>query len=204
MTNTRLDRQAPTVDDVVALWEHLSEHYDSEVVPKAESQFMRLCGGALSVLRIQSQSQFMERYTTVINRRIYLPFALDAPGSEAALWSRIATGIHEHQHVVQARRDGFLRFATRYLASESARALYEAEAYGTELEFMRWAGRGSRTPESIATGLASYGCGERARDLALAELRTYEASGEIRTEATRVGVAWLEERLRIATVESPT
>jgi hypothetical protein len=190
---------APTLDDVVGLWNHLSSHYGSEVVPKSESPVMRICSGALSLLRIQTRSEFMERYTTVINRRIYLPFAHDPPGTEATLWSRIATGIHEHQHVVQARRDGFLRFAASYLSSERARALYEAEAYGTELELMRWAGRGSRTPESIAAGLASYGCGERAREVALAELRTYEAAEKIRTEATQVGVAWLNERLRVAT-----
>lgn len=183
------------VQDVVDLWDHLSSVFDTRVVPKSASPLMHACGGALGLLRIQSRATFMSRYTTVIHRRIYPPFLLDSPGSEATLWGRAATGIHEHQHVVQADRDGFLRFATRYLTSQRARAEYEAEAYGTELELMRWAGRSARAPEELAAELEHYGCGEVARGHALVELRAIDAATGVETEATKVAIEWLGARL---------
>ena len=195
MTNAPLALRSPTPDDVVALWEFLSSHYRTQLVAKGESRFMKACGSALSLLRIQSRAEFMERYTTVINRTIYLPFELDTPGSEVRLWGRIAAGIHEHQHVAQAIREGFASFASRYLLSELARARWEAEAYGTELELMRWAGRPARSPDAIADGLRAYGCGDAARAVALAELERVAASTEVRTEATQLAIPWLALRL---------
>lgn len=183
------------VQDVLGLWDHLASVFDTEVVPKEDSAFMQVCGGALGALRVQSRATFMSQYTTVINRRIYVPFALDAPGSEATLWARAATAVHEHQHVVQARRDGFLRFATRYLGSQNARARYEAEAYGTELELMRWASRSARPPEQLADGLVHYGCGEAARAIALGELRRIARAPDVESEAARVAIDWLDARL---------
>lgn len=185
-----------TPEDVVNLWGHLSAHYGTVVIPKETSPLMRVCGSALAVARIQSRDQFMQHYTTVIHRRIYLPYALDAPAPEHILWRRLATGVHEHQHVAQAARDGFVRFASTYLTSQRARAIYEAEAYGCDIELMRWAGRSSRSAQSIADGLSEYGCNAANRDLALDVLRTYETdAGPPKNEATRLAVDWLSDNL---------
>lgn len=185
-----------TSNDVVNLWRHLSAHYGTTVIPKETSPLMRACGSALALARIQSRDQFMQHYTTVIHKRIYLPYTLDEPAPDYVLWRRVATGIHEHQHVAQAIRDGFARFASAYLASQRARAVYEAEAYGCDIEIMRWAGRSVRSAESIADGLAEYGCKVASREVALRILRGYEAdTGPPRNEATRVATTWLAENV---------
>ncbi len=181
---------------VVNLWGHLADHYGTKVIPKETSPLMRACGSALSLARIQSRDQFMQHYTTVIHRRIYLPYALDEPAPDYVLWRRVATGVHEHQHVAQAVRDGFIRFASTYLTSQRARALYEAEAYGCDIELMRWAGRSVRTSESIADGLKEYGCNAENRELALEALRVYENDdGPPRNEATLIAIEWLAENV---------
>ena len=178
-------------------WRHLSAHYGTVVLKKAESPLMKACGTGLSLLRLQTRPEFMKRYTTVINRRIYLPYALDEPGSDAALWGRIATAVHEHQHVVQAAEVGFAHFASRYLLSARSRARWEAEAYATEIELMRWAGRTTRTIESIVDGLKAYGCDAPARAEAREELTRFSEANEPRLEATLVAVPWLIQRLEV-------
>ncbi|CAN0566216.1 unnamed protein product, partial [Laminaria digitata] len=98
-----------------------------------------------------------ERYTTVWGRRIYPCFQV-GQGDEDALWSQIVVCVHEHQHVEQFEREGFLPYTLSYLTSSRKRALYEAEAYGCNLE-MSWL-RTSRMPDldRMAAKLLDYGC----------------------------------------------
>lgn len=185
-------------EDVAALWAAMSREFGTRVVAKETSLSMHLAGLGLGLLRIQKPTEFMERYTTVIGRRIYVPYTPGDAPSEAALWRQASTAAHEHQHVLQAKRDGFIRFASRYLRSPKHRAAYEAEAYGGDIELLVWAGRKARSAKSAADGLAAYGIPLRDRERALETLRGYEVSadtGALRNEATQWAAAWLSERL---------
>lgn len=185
-------------EDVADLWGAMSTEFGTRVVPKETSLSMHLAGLGLGVLRIQKPIEFMERYTTVIGRRIYVPYTPGDGPSEAVLWRQASTAAHEHQHVLQAKRDGFVRFASRYLRSAKHRAAYEAEAYGGDIELLVWARRKARSAKSVADGLAAYGVGLRHREAALETLLGYEASaaeGVLRNEATQWAAAWLSERL---------
>lgn len=158
---------------------------------------MSAAGGALALLRIQSRATFMEHYTTVVGRRIYLPYEPGASDEPERLWREVATAVHEHQHIVQARRDGFPRFAALYLASPMARARYEAEAYGCDMEIGHWAGVGARSVQAVMDALGQYGLSDAALVEARSMLEEHAeavAGGEIRNEATHVAIEWLETR----------
>lgn len=180
---------------VRGLWVALSEHFGTRVVPKAGAPLMRAAGAGLELLRIQTRERFASSYTTVIGRRIYVPYEPGDAASEAGLWRQAATAVHEHQHVVQAERDGFARFALRYLVSPRWRADYEAEAYGCDIELLRWAGRTPPEPASIADRLTEYGLAETDRARARERLLSYADAATPRNEATLVAIAWLEPRV---------
>ncbi len=184
--------------DVRDLWQALSEEYGTKVIPKERSPLMRAAGSGLALLRIQTKAEFMAHYTTVIHRRIYVPYVPGDAKSEAKLWYQASTGVHEHQHVVQANRDGFARFGARYLASPKWRAFYEAEAYGGDIEFLRWAGQSPRGARAIANALKHYGISGAPMDAAFETLRTYEAGakrGELQNVCTRWAQVWMKARL---------
>lgn len=178
------------------LWAAMSAEYRTRAVAKSGSSLMVGCGWALSRLRLMTAAEFLEGYTTVIGRTIYCPYTPGSAADAAGRWGQAATCVHEHQHVVQSRRDGFARFASRYLGSSRARALYEAEAYGCDIELMRWAGRPHRSIDRICAGLVAYGCD--ADDIAAArqileEYATRDAVSPV-NEATRFAVEWLTGR----------
>ncbi|MFT4703765.1 MAG: hypothetical protein ACI81R_001457 [Bradymonadia bacterium] len=181
-----------TPDLVRSLWQHYAERYGTKTVPKPASPLMRLSAVSLNALGYMSADEFA-RYTTVIRHRIY---TIREPGSdESCLWRDVSLAVHEHQHVVQWRREGFVRFALKY-ANQHARAAYEAEAYGCDLEMAAWAGRPVPSPESLARTIAGYSCGELAVASARSELDAtaeWANNGEVRNESSRVAVAFLTE-----------
>ena len=176
------------------MWDYLGEHYGSTTVPKEHSGLMRLVGTFLQTTRIMEHERFMKGFTTVIGHTIYAPWR---PGSKApaTLVRQLDTGIHEHQHIVQLKRDGYARFWTMYVLSSRARAIYEAEAYTCGLELHWWLSGTTPDPVEVAQILLSYGCSKSdvaAAAEVLASNRVKIQAGEGITESFRLAKAWLE------------
>lgn len=175
-------------------WRDIRDFYGTRVVPKANAWEMRLSGRVLGWLGIMSYETFMSRYTTVWGRRIY-PWFQIGQGDARQLWYQIVVCVHEHQHVVQYDRDGFLRVAARYVLSSRRRALLEAEAYRCNLEMHWWRHRHCPEPAMLAARLSQYGCNQS--DVAAARLYLEEALYEVRedfvrNEASLWAIDWLE------------
>ena len=152
-----------------AFFDAMCARYGTRVKLKRRSPLMQASGIGLQLVGVMTHADFMESYTTVWRRSIYPSFT-PGEGRPEVLWRQIVVHVHEHQHVEQWRRDGFLRYSTRYLTSTRARALYEAEAYGCNLELAYWRDETSLEPVALARKLAHYGCSPRDIDAATRRL----------------------------------
>ncbi len=132
-------------------------HYNTRVIDKERAPEMHASGHVLAALGIMSYQTFMTRYPTGWGRRIYPCFVV-GEGDEDALWGQVVICTHEHQHVEQYRRDGFFRYTASYLLDSRARALYEAEAYGCNLELAWLKQRSMPATDMMAKKLLAYGC----------------------------------------------
>lgn len=180
---------------VRALWGHFASRYNTRVVPKALSPFMRFCGWGLELLGILNAREFREHFTTVIGRTIYVPFTVGVPIAGYSGWSQALVCVHEHQHVIQMERDGRVRFSLRYLLLRRARAAYEVEAYSCDVALALWRGEAAPTPERIVGRLRSYGLREDDLADAHAALTTAIASialGHGLPRAAEEAIGWLD------------
>ena len=185
----------PTPELVRDFWRHMTRAYGTRVIDKNSAWEMRLVGLFLSRIKVLDKDDFLRRYTTTIGKRIYTPFEIGVPDERYDLWGQISVCVHEHQHVEQLLRDGWLKFAGRYLASSAARASYEAEALRSNLELTFW--RLGRIPDlgRLARKLRDYACSDG--DIAMVE-RMLELSAEtvrrggVVNRASQKAIAWLE------------
>jgi len=185
----------PTPELVRGLWRHMTRTYGTRVVDKDKAWEMRLVAAVLARMGIVDRREFMRRYTTTIGKRIYVPFDIGNSDARYDLWGQITVCVHEHQHVEQLLRDGWLKFMGRYLLSSAARATYEAEALRSNLELTFW--RFGRIPDlgRLARKLSDYACSDA--DIAMVE-RMLELSAEtvrrggVVNRASQKAIAWLE------------
>jgi hypothetical protein len=147
-------------------WRHMTGAYGTRVIDKSSAWEMRLVGMFLARINVLDEEEFLRRFTTTIGKRIYTPFEVGVPDEHYNLWSQISVCVHEHQHVEQLLRDGWLKFAGRYLVSSAARAAYEAEAYRCNMELHHW--RFGELPDlgRLARRLEHYGCNQNDIDMA--------------------------------------
>ena len=182
-------------------WAAMLDHYDAVTCQKSHSELMALAAEALAVLGIQSKDTFLTNFVTTIctfSDVIYTPFEVGADLERWPAWSQIRVCCHECQHVVQAKREGWVKFDSLYLASSSFRAGFEAEAFGTDMEMECWADP-AFDPLAFAQSrpavLKSYGCSDADIEQAVAAL-TIRASmvkaGAVETDAAKTAIAWLE------------
>ncbi len=184
-------------EDVRAFWSYMQQRFGTRVLNKQSAIEMRLVARALELLGIQSQGEFLRRYTTTIGRRIYTPFTVGVADSTYSLWDQLVVCVHEHQHVAQYDRNG-LSFQLSYLFNSAARAQWEAEGYRSDLELHFW--RYGETPpvRPIAERLFAYGCNQQDVEVAaksLALSATAVRRGAIINYATTVALSWLNEHL---------
>jgi hypothetical protein len=190
----------PTPQHVKNFWAYMSKEYDSTVIQKADSELMKVVAWFLDVVNVQEDEQFMKDFTTTLWKRIYIPFELGV-GDGDTLWRQIRTCVHEHQHIEQGERDGWLEFGGKYLTSPSFRANYEAEAYGCDMELEYW-----RNPPSdfdaLQYGLGrieslkNYGCSaediEQAKQTIVLRAEVLEKGG-VENKASQIAISWLND-----------
>ena len=190
----------PTSTQVKAFWKYMSEEYGSKVIPKVDASEMIAVATFLDVTKIQSAETFMKHFTTTLGNRIYIPFEVGVASDTHDLWAQIVVCVHEHQHIEQGQRDGWVTFGSRYLTSGSYRAGYEAEAYGCNLEMQAWRYGPSYHledyAERCAQGLSSYGCKPDQIEQAEQQLKLripVIVAGGVETRASQRAMAWLNE-----------
>ena len=71
----------------------------------------------LDAMGVLDAEEFLENYVTTVDRRIYVPFEIGEGNSSWGLWDQLVVCVHEHQHVEQLDRDGWLIFARVLRAS---------------------------------------------------------------------------------------
>lgn len=187
---------SPTSAHVTNFWAAMQAHYHTRVLAKSNAAEMRLAAAFLDRLHVLDTTSFMERFTTIIGRRIYAPFTPGIETPRHSLWSQIVICTHEHQHVEQHDREGKVLFSSRYLLSQSARAAYEAQAYTCNLELHHW--RTGTIPDTreLADRLTFYGV--RAADIKAAHQTLSQAARKIQagqsiTPAAQRAIAWLQQ-----------
>lgn len=187
----------PTQQLVLDFWAHMQKEYGSDVIQKADSDLMKLVAKFLDVAGIQDDETFMTRFTTTLHNNIYIPFTLGDP-STRSLWSQIRLCVHEHQHIEQGQREGWIKFGGEYLTSPSYRANYEAEAFGCDMEMEYW--RQGTGFDAKAYGqrrvevLKMYGCKpehiEQAKQT-IALRADVLVQGGLENKCSQLAVAWL-------------
>ena len=184
-----------TPDDVKGLWAHMQAAYGSTIARKDAAE-MQAAAELLDRMGITDQDAFLERFSTTIEDRIYIPFEIGEEGEAGrhSLWGQMKVCVHEHQHIAQARRFGLEEYALRYAASPADRAYLEAEAYRCNMELERWRGNRHQRITPYMHSLKHYGLGDTDLDVARSYLTSAAVSvtqGIISTEAGIIAIKWL-------------
>jgi hypothetical protein len=128
----------PTSEEVKRFYVFMLRHFDAKVVDKKSDQQMKMVSDFLDSMGIMDKDVFLNRFTTTINRDIYIPFEIGVESGNYTLWGQMTILTHECQHVWQAKVEGFETFGFNYLTSRSNRAHYEAQAFVCDLETHFW------------------------------------------------------------------
>jgi hypothetical protein len=188
----------PTQKLVLDFWAYMQSEYGSDVIQKADSDLMKLVAKFLDVAGIQDDETFMTRFTTTLHNNIYIPFELGDPSRD--LWGQIRLCVHEHQHIEQGQREGWVTFSGQYLTSPSYRANYEAEAFGCDMEMMYW--RNGTGFDALAYGqkrvevLKMYGCNDDHVEQAkrtIALRADVLLQGGLENKCSQLAITWLNK-----------
>jgi len=171
--------------------------FGSSVVEKDQAMVMKLTAALLGGLGIMDPAHFMHNFVTTLGKTIYIPFELGVEGEGGlwSLWSQVRVCVHEHQHVVQADREGMPVFGSRYLTSPSYRAGYEAEAFGCDMEMEFWRTGTILDVAQRCAVLQDYGCKPEDIEQAAAMLEVRAGvvgQGVVENQASITAIAWLE------------
>jgi hypothetical protein len=175
------------------LWEVMSTTFKTKIVNKNDATEMRTIAWCLDSMGILDQDRFLKRYTTTVYKWIYVPWEI-GEGSDAKCWSQMRTCVHEHQHVIQWKRDGFLKFAGGYLIDGDDRAKYEAEAKACGQEMHFWRYGKVEDPERACANLVDYNMNKDEIAFAARVLDSYQRTikrGGTITKAGKVALDFL-------------
>ena len=183
-----------TSELVKNLWDHMTKHYGTTVKTKQKSLFMNMIGSFLNLFCIQNKYAFLKDYTTTIGHTIYVPFTIGMDEGIWTLYQQLLVCIHEHQHIVQSNKDGWLKFNWNYLLSSSCRAQYEAEAYSTDIELHWYYSKQIPNTHDLALILTEYAVSPNkisdAENILNARAVRIQ-DGEIINESTKVAIELL-------------
>jgi hypothetical protein len=185
---------------VKAFWKYMSKKYDFDIVDKDSAREMKMIAGILDAMNVQDKEQFLKQYTTTIVlgnwRAVYVPFEI-GKGTQAQLISQICICVHECQHVVQADRD--VIFFAKYLADDTNRANYEAQAYGVTMEMHYYFYGTVLSPRTLANKLKHYSVGKADRRSAEKQLialsKTVKYGGVI-NRTSKTAIKWWRPRVK--------
>lgn len=155
-----MERIILTPDIVKSIWSYLSTMLQSRVRTKRSSVVMKVAAFFVALATPMTKADFYDKYATTILRTIYLPFDVGELSTTWGPFRQFVLAVHEHQHIVQARRDGWIRYSWRYLRNTRARALYEAECLLCEYVCGARLGVSMAPPHQRAAELRSYGVTE--------------------------------------------
>ena len=176
-------------------YNYMSGLYGTKIVSKKDSNFMKVVGAFLGLMKIQDKETFMSKYTTTIGKTIYVSFDIGGTTDKNVLESQFSTCVHEHQHVVQYNRSGF-DFMLEYLFQHDQRAKYEAEAYSTNIEIYHWYTNKLLDTKDLANKLLDYGCDANdvlvAKKIMDANVKVIQYGGIIH-ESSKEAIAWLNK-----------
>jgi len=185
----------PTPEMVRALWAYMTSCYGTRVIQRTDAVEMKVAAHLLNLIGVVDVKTFMTRSATTLGKHIYIPFKIGVEGDHWSLWDQITTCVHEHQHIVQYKREG-QTFMWKYLLRSAARAHYEADAYRCDLELQYWRDGNLPDVHALAELLRNYKCNET--DIAVTEkqfnlsIKTLE-QGAVINEASRRAIRWLED-----------
>lgn len=114
------------------LWRHMSLHLHSKVAQKEDKVVMRVASRIVARRTNTTAEDFMTDFVTTLGRRIYIPFEVGGD-TDWSLRDQMLLAVHEHQHVAQWRHQP-VKFLVRYARDTRRRALFEAEAFLSEVE----------------------------------------------------------------------
>ena len=185
---------------VKAFWKYMAKKYDFDIVDKDSAREMKMIAGILDAMGVQSKKQFLKQYTTTIVignwRAVYVPFEI-GKGSQAQLISQIVTCVHECQHVVQADRD--VIFFAKYLADDTNRANYEAQAYGVSMEMHYYFYGTVLSPKALANKLKNYSVGKadrRSAEKQLIALSKTVKHGGVINKTSKTAIKWWRPKVK--------
>ena len=185
-----------TSKQVKDFWKYMGRAYRFKVIDKSNATEMRIVGWALDMMGIQNRKNFLKNFTTTVGNRVYIPFEI-GKGTQRQLVQQVITCTHEAQHVAQYRRDH--SFLLKYLLSDSSRALYEADAYRTNMEIYWWFYKKLLSPGMLANKLKSYSVGKS--DIRVVKKHLLSASktvkyGGVITGTSKKAIRWLNRNVK--------
>jgi len=189
-----ITQKEPTPQQVKDFAEYMFKRFNLNAIDKRKAWEMKALAWGLDAAGIVNQKKFMKYYSVNLLKRVYFPFEI---GNSGEMWlpNQVAIIIHECQHSIQHRTEGFI-YIPNYLFSSCKRANYEADAYRANMEIHYWYTHKVISPAVLADKLRNYGC--TPADMAVA-CRSLEVAakmvkhGGVVTEATKVAITWWEQ-----------
>lgn len=172
---------------------HMLSEYNAYIVDKSDSTMMSAVGWMLQMFGSISRTDFLSKYATTINNKIYMPYTL---GSDAVpLERQVEVLVHELEHVEQWRSIG-AGYYFYYVLDHEKRAHFETEAMETELEMHWFLHDELLSVAYLSSRLNVYGCTSRDISVSHKHLFIYSqmvAQGIVGNEVSRTAIEWLKE-----------
>jgi hypothetical protein len=184
----------PTSFQVKSYAKYMFDHYGLIPKNKYKSILIRMVAFFLNLFRIMDGQQYMKRYSTVFNGRVYLPFIVGDPTTKG-LVAQVAIIAHECEHAYWKKQRGFA-YSWNYLFNPARRAMAEVEAYRVNMELHYWYTGKLLSPMKLADKLYSYGCKKLDVDMACIAFRglaSIIAEGTIGADASKHAIAYFNE-----------
>lgn len=181
-------------DAIIAFWKHMSHKFGSSHCTKGDSEFCKMIAWCADKMGIMDSDDFMKKYSSTIGKKIYTPWKIGS--DEKPLWYQIVIIVHEHVHVYQDDTDDF--FQIKYLASDAHRAVFEAEAYRTELELCWWRYGALPSIRKVAEKVKPYSVSDDDVDVVEQYLKSSSVSickGALLGPVIRHALVWLHGNL---------
>lgn len=163
--------------------------YGAHTHSKTDCVLMKATAGFLDLIGILNKDDFLTSFTTTLQDNIYIPFDVGVENDHYGLWDQVVILVHELVHVTQYDKNK-IGFLVEYAVNKTARAHFEAQAYGADLEMHIWRYGEPYNIRQRAALLSNYGLGKDYIELAYTELLTIADVVENTDGAVSPVAAW--------------